>query len=92
MAELAPDEVALPRPPRGEDEPAPVAIDDIDGEGAPALPAIMLGILCAAIWLLAWLLGRLWRKWPSYLLGLPFFIVALFFFFEEFSRLLPSKF
>jgi len=92
VAELAPDEVALPRPPRGEDAPAPVAIDDIDGEGAPALPAIMLGVLCAAIWLLAWLLGRLWRKWPCYLLGLPFFIVALFFFFEEFSRLLPSNF
>ena len=28
----------------------------------------------------------------AYLLGLPFFLVALFFFFEEFSRLLPSNF
>jgi len=89
---LAPDETPLPRPPRSEAAPAPPAIDHIDGEGAPALPAIMLGVLCGAIWLLAWLLGRFWRKWPCYLLGFPFFMVALFFFFEEFSRLLPSNF
>ena len=43
-----------------------------------------------AIWLLAWLVGRRWRKWPAYLIGFPFFMVALFFFFEEFSRLLPE--
>jgi hypothetical protein len=34
--------------------------------------------------------GRRWRKWPAYLIGFPFFMVALFFFFEEFSRLLPN--
>lgn len=93
VAELAPEETALPRPPRGEDQaPTTETLDDIDGEGAPALPAILLGALCAVIWLLAWLLGRQWRKWPAYALGLPFFLVALFFFFEEFSRLLPSNF
>lgn len=92
VAELAPDEQPLPRPPRAEDAPPPAALDDIDGEGAPALPAILLGVLCAMIWLLAWLIGRLWRRWPSYALGFPFFMVALFFFFEEFSRLLPSNF
>jgi sortase A len=93
VAQLAPEETALPRPPRGEDEPLTTAtLDDIDGEGAPALPAILLGALCVVIWLLAWLLGRRWSKWPAYALGLPFFLVALFFFFEEFSRLLPSNF
>jgi len=92
VAQLAPHEVPLPRPPRGEDEAPLPALDDIDGEGAPAWPAILLGLLCAAIWLLAWILGRQWRKWPSYALGLPFFLVALFFFFEEFSRLLPSSY
>jgi sortase A len=71
---------------------APTAIDDIDGEGAPALPAILVGLLCAVIWLFAWLLGKRWRPWPAYLLGLPFFLVSLYFFFEEFSRLLPSNF
>jgi len=95
VAELDPGEEPLPRPPRSEDSAAreaPPALDDIDGEGAPALPAILLGVLGAAIWLVAWLLGRAWRRWPSYALGLPFFLVALFFFFEEFSRLLPSNF
>ena len=92
VAELAPDEQPLPPPPVAEDAPTPITLDDIDGEGAPALPAILLGVLCAVIWLLAWLFGRLWRKWPCYVLAFPFFMVALFFFFEEFSRLLPSSF
>ena len=30
-----------------------------------------LGLLCAAIWLLAWLVGRRWRKWPAYAHRLP---------------------
>ena len=38
------------------------------------------------------LLGKLWRKWPAYLVGLPVFLVVLFFFFENFSRLLPANF
>jgi len=89
---LAPDEEVHPRATRAEDAAPPAALDDIDGEGEPAWPAIVLGATCAAIWLAAWLLGRMWRKWPSYLIGFPFFMVALFFFFEEFSRLLPSSF
>jgi sortase A len=95
VAQLAPGETPAPRATRavGDDAPTPPAqLDDIDGAGAPALPAILLGVLCAFIWLLAWLLGRRWRKWPAYALGLPFFMVSLFFFFEEFSRLLPSNF
>jgi sortase A len=92
VAELASDEEPFARPPREGDTPAPATIDDIDGEGAPALPAILLAGLCAAIWVLAWMIGRRWRKWPAYAIGFPFFMVALFFFFEEFSRLLPSNF
>ena len=78
--------------PSREDAPPPAALDDIDGEGAPAWPAILLGTPLRPIWLVAWLVGRRWRKWPSYLICLPFFMVTLFFFFEEFSRLLPSNF
>lgn len=98
VAQLAPDEEPLPVAPRpvgpDDEEPAPTLtnLEDLDGEGAPALPAILLGVLCAAIWLLAWLLGRVWRRWPAYALGLPFFLVSLFFFFEEFSRLLPASY
>jgi sortase A len=94
VAVLAPDEVVQPRPTRavGDAPAAPSALDDIDGDGSPALPAILLGALCACIWILAWALGRKWRKWHAYALGLPFFLVSLFYFFEEFSRLLPSNF
>ena len=53
---------------------------------------MLLGVACALIWLAAWLLGRLWRRWPAYLLGLPVFLVVLFMFFENFSRLLPANF
>jgi sortase A len=92
VSQLAADEEAIPRPTRSEGGPPPSSLDDIDGEGAPAWPAIALGILCALTWLFAWLVGRRWRKWPAYLIGFPFFMVTLFFFFEEFSRLLPSNF
>lgn len=71
VAELAPDEV--PRPPAAPSsrEGQPVVIQDIDGEGAPALPAILLAVLASAIWLAAWLAGRRWRRWPAYALGVP---------------------
>ncbi|MDP1819201.1 MAG: class E sortase [Acidimicrobiales bacterium] len=88
VAELGPNQTAL----AAQVSDTPPAIDDIDGEGAPALPAILLGLLCVAIWFLAWAVGRQWRKWPAYLVCGPFFAVSLFFFFEEFSRLLPSNF
>jgi len=64
----------------------------LGGERAGAWPAVMLGVACALIWVAAWLLGKLWRKWPAYLVGLPIFLIVLFFFFENFSRLLPANF
>jgi sortase A len=64
----------------------------LGGVRAPARPAVLLGIVCALIWIAAWLLGLVWRKWPAYLVALPIFLVALFFFFENFSRLLPANF
>jgi sortase A len=92
VAMLAPDEQPLPRPTRAVDTPAPTPVDSIDGGGTDNTPAIFWGSVCALIWIAAWLVGRKWRKWPSYLIGFPFFMVALFFFFEEFSRLLPSNY
>jgi sortase A len=94
VALLAPDQQPLPFvASAAPDRPAPpTTLDDIDGERHTIVPTVLLALLCAAIWLLAWLIGRRWRKWPSLALGFPFFMVALFFFFEEFSRLLPSSF
>jgi sortase A len=64
----------------------------LGGERATAWPAVLLGVACALIWIAAWLLGRIWRKWPAYLVFLPVFLAVLFFFFENFSRLLPANF
>jgi sortase A len=65
---------------------------NVSGKSAPKLPAIFYALLCAAIWVIAWLVGKRWRRWPSYLIGLPFFLIALFYFFESFSRLLPANY
>ena len=62
-------------PPLPEDTapaPPPAALDDIDGAAAPKLPAILWGLVAAAIWIVAWRVGKRWRKWPAYFVGLPF--------------------
>jgi sortase A len=84
-----------PTPEQGGDvgRPAASTIDaGLGGERASAWPALLLAVACALIWVAAWLLGRLWQKWPAYAVVLPFFLVVLFFFFENFSRLLPANF
>ena len=77
----------------GGEQAGPDTIDaGLGGERAGAWPAVLLGIACALIWIAAWLLGKLWRKWPAYAVSLPVFMIVLFFFFESFSRLLPANF
>lgn len=88
VAELGPDQAAQP----AQISAGPLSLDGLDGAQGATLPTVLLGLLCAAIWVFSWALGRVWRRWPSYLLCLPFFLVGLFYFFEEFSRLLPSNY
>ena len=74
---------------------APPSLEEaegLSGEGAANGPAIAWGAAAAAVWLLTWLAGRAWRKWPAYLIGTPVFLVVLFVFFENFSRLLPANY
>ena len=44
--------------------------------------------------LLAWAVGKKWRraKWPAYFVGIVPFLICLYFFFENFSRLLPANY
>lgn len=88
FARLAGDQVALAPQVAG----TPSSLDDISGETSSRAPAVVLFILCGAIWIFAFSFSRLWRKWPAYAVCVPFFMVGLFFFFEEFSRMLPSNF
>ncbi|HEY8526358.1 MAG TPA: class E sortase [Acidimicrobiales bacterium] len=64
----------------------------LSGEGASAWPAVLLAAACAFVWIAAWVLGMLWRRWPAYAVCLPLFLVMLFYFFESFSRLLPANY
>jgi sortase A len=85
-----------PTPASDDDDPvAPTEFEgDLSGERAAATPAIVWGIACAAIWLIAWAIGRRKRsaRWVAYAVGLVPFLVALFFFFESFSTLLPANY
>jgi sortase A len=64
----------------------------LSGEGASAWPAVLLAVACGFVWVAAWVLGLLWRRWPAYAVCLPLFMAMLFYFFESFSRLLPANY
>jgi sortase A len=64
----------------------------LSGGSSPNGPALAWGAAAAAVWVLTWALAHRWRRWPAYLLGAPVFLLVLFLFFENFSRLLPSNF
>ena len=95
-AKLVTAPVTPPPPPDGTVEPptelAADGLAGLSGDSAARGPAVGWGILCAAIWLATWWLSRLWdRWWMAYLVGTPIFLGALFVFFENFARLLPSN-
>jgi sortase A len=98
FAQLRGEPKTAPPPPAGtgtgtEKTSAPTLnTESLSGKKAAKLPTILFALVCAAIWIVAWQLGKRWKKWPSYAIGLPFFLIALFYFFENFSRLLPSNF
>jgi sortase A len=83
---------ATPPPPTT--TPAPVEFEEggLSGANAGNGPAVAWGAAAGAVWLLTWLAARRWRRWPAYLLGTPVFLVVLFVFFENFSRLLPANY
>ncbi|MGH9179714.1 MAG: class E sortase [Acidimicrobiales bacterium] len=68
--------------------------EGLSGRSASNGPAIAWGAAAAGVWFLVWLASKRWRrwKWPFYVVGTPVFLVVLFVFFENFSRLLPSNY
>jgi sortase A len=82
---------AAPDPPK----PRKVAVQHelgLSGDPSARGPAIGWGLVCAAIWLGTYLVGRRWKKVPAYIVGTPIFLVFLFLFFENFARLLPANY
>lgn len=64
----------------------------LSGDTVARWPAATWGAAAGAIWLVAAVAGRRWRRWPSYALGAGPFLVTLFLFFEQVSRLLPANY
>jgi sortase A len=90
IAKLAGKAVAAPiTKPRV--DAANAAKPTLSGETTPRQPAVGWGAAAVFAWLGTWALSRTWRKWPAYAVGAPVFIVVLFVFFENFSRLLPAN-
>ncbi|MEE9415044.1 MAG: hypothetical protein V3V01_07155, partial [Acidimicrobiales bacterium] len=77
-------------------EPVATAVfqEDLDeglGWDTSALrPSIYWGLAALAIWALAGLAARSWRRWPSYAVALLPFAFLLFRSFEQIDRLLPA--
>jgi sortase A len=87
---VGPDEERLPVEEAPAFDPA-----GLSGEGASNTPAILWGLAAAFVWFVAWWFARNrrpLRKWLTYGAFAPVFFVALFIFFENFSRLLPANY
>jgi sortase A len=93
-APTTPTTTAVTTPGQPEDDGEATIDAGLSGQTVTRTPAVLWGLACAGIWLLAWLIGHRWRRlrWPAYLVFLGPFLVALFFFFENFSRLLPANY
>jgi hypothetical protein len=63
----------------------------LTGDPTARVPAVLWGILAAAVWLSITYTARHWRRWPPYLLGIPLILVVLFVFFENVARLFPAN-
>ena len=87
-----------PPPPATDEQPPPapppkraVLEAGLSGAEAAKAPAVAWGIFAATVWALAWWASHWWRRWLSYLLAAPLFLIALYVFFENVSRLLPAN-
>jgi hypothetical protein len=63
----------------------------LSGDPAARWPTFWWGLAAAAVAFALWLIARRLRPAWVYLLGAPFFLLVLFVFFENVSRLLPAN-
>lgn len=104
VAELDGDALEPPAPQPGERQGEQLpgereeAYSDLDGAAGLSgdrqvvWPTFLFAFACALIWLAAWMAAKVVGPWVAYTTGTPFFLVMLFFTFEEVSRLLPANF
>jgi sortase A len=64
----------------------------VSGDPAARLPAVLFSLAALAVALLAWFVGRRWKRWPAYLIASPLVIILLWFAFEYINRSLPGAY
>lgn len=93
VAKLIGTAAPAPNPPAAAPSAKSLADDgNLSGKRRNAGPAVEWAAAAAALALFAWAAGKLWRKWPAYIIATPGFLVLLFFFFHEASRFVPANF
>lgn len=80
----APHEVAAPA------EPAASLDEGFAGDSSALVPALAYLAGFFGVWLLAWFVGRKWKRWPAYLVGTPVALGLLWFCFVSLDKFLPA--
>ena len=83
-----------PRPPTFAVAKSPTiagADNSLSGKGTSTTPAVLWAMACVFVWCLAWIVGWKWKRWATYLLASPVFLLCLFFFFQNFARFVPAN-
>lgn len=64
--------------------------DSLAGDPAEKWPALWFGLAALFVWILVIIIGKIWMKWPAYLLGVVPFFFLLFLCFEHVNRFIPA--
>lgn len=55
-----------------------------------AAPTVLWGLVTAMLGLVAWAAGRVWKKWPAYILASPLVLGCLFLCFTHLDKFIPA--
>lgn len=90
-AALDPQTKPFPAPPHLP-PPAKLTSLGLSGDSGSLLPAVLTGLIAAAVGGLWWLIFHRHPRWTTWLIGVLPFLVALFFFFQYLERVLPANY
>ena len=90
-AKLATPAAPAPEPAEGPERKPDTLDAGLSGDPTARWPAFAWGLAAATVAACTQIGARYWKRVPSYVIGGPVFLVALFVFFENFARLLPAN-
>jgi sortase A len=83
---------ATPLPPSSGTEATPKTISGLSGERSSRAPALLWGLIAAAVGLVWWFCFHRYPRWTTWFLGAVPFLAALFVFYTYLERMLPSNY